>query len=84
MEGIDRKLIAALYESNFEFKKLYDEHLKIHDQLAKLENRKYLSPEESLTEKELKMKKLKGRERLIEIIDSSHQAESPQYSELTH
>ena len=78
MEGIDRKIIAALYESNIEFRRLYDEHIRLHEQLAKLENRNYLSSQETLKEKELKMKKLKGREKLLAIVDSNKNAGSEQ------
>lgn len=78
MDGIDRKIIAELYEKHIEFRRLYDEHLKLHEELAKFDNRKYLSESESNREKELKRKKLNGRERLIDIIN---QHKAPTYSE---
>ena len=78
MDGIDRKIIAELYEKHIEFRRLYDEHMKLHDQLSKFENRKYLSPVETNKEKELKMKKLHGRERLIDIIN---QHKEPHYQQ---
>lgn len=78
MDGIDRKIIAELYEKHIEFRRLYDEHMKLHDQLSKFENRKYLSEIESIKEKELKVKKLHGRERLIDIIN---QHKEPNYQQ---
>ena len=68
MDGIDQKIIAELYEKHIEFRRLYDEHMKLHEQLANFENRKYLSESDTNKEKELKRKKLHGRERLIDII----------------
>ncbi len=41
MDGIDRKLIAELYEKHVDFRRLYDEHMKLHEQLAKFEKRNY-------------------------------------------
>ncbi len=73
MEGVDRKIIAALYENSIEFRRLYDEHLRLHEKLAKLENRNFLTDQEIRQEKELKLKKLKGREKLLQIIESNKQ-----------
>lgn len=81
MDGIDRRIIAELYEKHAEFRRLYDEHLKLHEQLAKFENRNYLSPFETTLEKELKIKKLRGRERLLEIVD---QHREPLYQEVAN
>ena len=78
MDGIDRKIIAELYEKHVEFRRLYDEHMKIHEQLSKFENRNYLSPVETKKEKELKVKKLHGRERLIDIINQHKAADYQQ------
>ena len=47
MDGIDRKIIAELYEKHVEFRRLYDEHQKLHDELSKYEKRNYLSPKRS-------------------------------------
>lgn len=71
MDGIDRRIITELYEKHIEFRRLYDEHLKLHEQLSRFDNRNYLSASESEKEKQLKVKKLHGRERLLDIINQN-------------
>ena len=76
MENSDRDLIQKVLKNNFELRKLYDEHIDLEDRLSSLQRRPFLTTEESLIEKEIKMRKLKGVERMMSII-SPHRSEAP-------
>ena len=77
MENSDRDLIQKVLQNNFELRKLYDEHITLEDQLSSLQRRPFLTTEESIIEKEIKMRKLKGVERMMSII-SPHRGQGAQ------
>ena len=77
MENSDRELIQKVLQNNFELRKLYDEHINLEDQLSSLQRRPFLTTEESIIEKEIKMRKLKGVERMMNII-SPHRGQDAQ------
>lgn len=67
METRDIQLIEQYLEKDRKLATLYREHVGFEKQLAKLDNKLFLTPEEDLLRKELQKKKLKGKD-LIEVI----------------
>lgn len=71
MEPRDLDLIRRQAPENSQLADLYKEHVSYEKQLAKLDNKLFLTPEEETLRKELQKKKLKGKD-LIEAILSQH------------
>lgn len=74
MEKRDHEMISKMQLSNFELKRLYQEHIDIERRLSKFETRSFLTPIEQVELKRLKRKKLRGVDRMMSIL-SSHQIE---------
>jgi hypothetical protein len=70
------ELIAKLGDSDQELRALYDEHVAFGKLIEKLESKPYLNPTEDLEIKELKKKKLAGKTRIIDILDTYRKAEA--------
>jgi uncharacterized protein YdcH (DUF465 family) len=68
MEETDLQLIRRLIPRDKELKRLWDEHLEYEEKLDTLGRRKYLSTEEDMRRKELQKLKLKGKDRIEEIL----------------
>ena len=68
MEENDLQLIRKLIPKNKELKELWDEHLDYEQKLDQLNRRRYLSTEEEIKRKELQKLKLKGKDRIAEIL----------------
>ena len=68
MEENDLQLIRKLIAKNRELKELWDEHLDYEQKLEQLNRRRYLSTEEEIKRKELQKLKLKGKDRIAEIL----------------
>ena len=68
MERSDRELIEQVLLGNFELRKLYEEHCKIEEVLSSFESRPFLTSTEEIEEKRLKMKKLQGVDRMMNIV----------------
>ena len=68
MENHDRELILKVLKSNAQLQRLYKEHEDLELSLSGLQGRQFLTPEEELREKQLKLKKLKGVDRMMSII----------------
>ncbi len=66
---IDPTLLEKVQGENEEFKKLYQEHLDLKHRVEELNNMKFLSPEQELEKKTVQKQKLKGKDRMIEIIE---------------
>jgi ribosomal-protein-alanine N-acetyltransferase len=64
----EEKVREELIQSNFEFRKLYREHLDLDDQVRKMTRRKILTPEEELHRKQLQVEKLKAKDRMEDMI----------------
>ena len=47
---------------------LYKEHIDFEKQLAKLDNKLFLTPQEEVLRKELQKKKLKGKDKIESIL----------------
>jgi hypothetical protein len=67
MERSDRELIEQSLATNFELRKLYDQHLKFEQRLEKLGKQAYLTPAEQVEQKRLKRTKLAGVERMLHL-----------------
>ncbi len=63
-------VIEELIAVNEEFKKLWEEHEKLNRVVDEMSSRVYLSPEEEVELKRLKLLKLRGKEKLVEMIDN--------------
>ncbi len=62
-------IVEELLKFNDEFKKLWEEHEELDRIVDEMSEKVYLTPEEEIKLKELKLKKLKGKEKLVEIIE---------------
>ena len=74
MEENDLVLIRRLIPKNKELKVLWDEHMDYETKLDQLNKRRYLSTEEEMRRKELQKLKLKGKDRIAEILRGYREA----------
>lgn len=68
MERQDLELIQTYIKRDQQLEFLYKEHLDYEKQLAKLDNKLFLTPEEELQRKELQKRKLLGKDRIEDIL----------------
>ncbi|MFY9399351.1 MAG: DUF465 domain-containing protein [Desulfomonilia bacterium] len=68
MEETELRLIRRLIPKNRELKKLWDEHLEYEEKLEQLNRKRYLSTEEEVRRKEIQKLKLRGKDRIEEIL----------------
>ena len=66
---IDPTLLEKVQGENEEFKKLYQEHLDLKVRVEELNKMSFLTPELELEKKTVQKQKLKGKDRMIEIIE---------------
>ncbi len=66
---IDPTLLEKVQGENEEFKKLYQEHLDLKHRVEELNKMNFLTPEQELEKKTVQKQKLKGKDRMIEIIE---------------
>ncbi len=64
----DDSVITRLLDENEEYGQLYEEHIDLKDKVGRLRQKKHLSPEEDYELKQLKKKKLAGKDRMEKII----------------
>ncbi|MDT3693863.1 MAG: DUF465 domain-containing protein [Mucispirillum sp.] len=64
------ELYERISKENMEFKKLFDEHIRFEQDLEALYSLKYIPPEVDAKIKEIKKRKLFGKERMEQIIAS--------------
>lgn len=64
----DQQTISKLLESNDEFARLYKEHISLEQDLEAIYSLKYFPPEVEIKIKEIKVKKLKGKDRMEQIV----------------
>ncbi len=67
MERADRELIEKMIPSNFELKKLYEKHSDFEARLNKLGKKAFLTQSEELEQRQLKILKLRGVERMLKL-----------------
>lgn len=68
MELTDRQRITRAMESNVQLKRLWDEHLKLDEEIRRWEHQTYLTPLEQREIKRLKRKKLRGVDRIMMLL----------------
>lgn len=68
MEGRDLTLIEQHREKDEVLGGLYKEHVSYEKQLAKLESKLFLTPQEMVRKKELQKKKLMGKDKMETIL----------------
>ncbi len=68
MEETELQMIRRLIPKNQELKKLWDEHMDYEEKLDQLNRRRYLSTEEEIRRKEIQKLKLRGKDRIEEIL----------------
>lgn len=68
MERQDLELIQSASRKDKQLAELYKEHIDYERQLAKLDNKLFLTPEEDLKRKELQKKKLLGKDKIEDIL----------------
>jgi hypothetical protein len=68
MEKRDIELIEKYSAVDDELKKEVEEHCKFEELLNEFNKRAYLTPEEEVEKKRIKKLKLKGRDRIEEIL----------------
>ena len=64
------ELYERISKENAEFKKLFDEHIRFEQDLEALYSLKYFPPEVETKIKEIKRRKLLGKDRMEQIIAS--------------
>ena len=69
MEERDLKIVEQYADSDPELKTLWEEHALYEKQLAKFEEKAYLTPAEQMEMKTLKKQKLEGKTRLAAVLD---------------
>jgi hypothetical protein len=67
MERTERELIHRALVTNFEVRKLYDQHKEYEERLKKLSRQPYLTATEEQELRRLKQLKLHGVERMIRL-----------------
>jgi hypothetical protein len=65
VEKIDREMIERSLDSNFELRKLYQEHKELEDKLKALGHKHFLTEKEQQEELTLKQRKLRGVEKML-------------------
>ena len=68
MEAKDEQLILSLVDRDLELKRYYEEHVHLEKQLAQINHKGFLSPEEEVERKRLQKVKLAGKDRIMEIL----------------
>ena len=68
MERQDEELIRSLLDRDQELRQFYEEHLELEKQLASLQHKHHLTPEEELERKRIQKTKLAGKDRMMEIL----------------
>ena len=69
---IDPTLLEKVQGENEEFKKLYQEHLELKFRVEELNKMNFLSPEQELEKKTVQKQKLKGKDRMSQILEQYH------------
>lgn len=67
MESHERQMIEEAGKTNFELKKLYQQHRELEDRLGKLGRQGFLTSEEQAEQLRLKQLKLRGVERMLRL-----------------
>jgi len=69
MDTKDEQLILSLVDRDPELKRYYEEHVHLEKQLAQMNHKGFLNPEEEVERKRLQKVKLAGKDRIMEILN---------------
>ncbi len=64
------ELYERISKENIEFKRLFDEHIRLEQDLEALYSLKYFPPEVEVKIKEIKKRKLLGKDKMEQILSS--------------
>ena len=64
----EQEIVAKLREENPDFKKISDEHHELDVQLAEIDRKVYLTPEEEIERKKMQKQKLAKKDQMAEMI----------------
>lgn len=70
MEKTDRELVEKLSQSDKKLGRLYAEHKRLENELDRYSSRAFLTREEAQKERELKVRKLQGVDKMMQMIRS--------------
>ena len=68
MEMDENALIEHLKQTNPEFRRLMEEHLRYEQQLQEFNKLRYLTSEQEIEKKRVQKTKLRGKDRMAEIL----------------
>ncbi len=68
MEKHEEEMIRSLIDRDEELRRCYEEHVELEKQLATLQHKHFLTPEEELERKRIQKVKLAGKDRMMEIL----------------
>ena len=69
MEKKEEELIQSLLPHDADLKRYYEEHVALERQLAELNRKPYLTPEQELEKKQIQKRKLNGKDHIMQILD---------------
>lgn len=75
MEKHDEELIQQILHQDFRLKKLYQEHVRLDQEVARYERLAMHSATAALQHKALKKQKLQGKDEMMEILNGYKQSE---------
>lgn len=64
----EKEIAELLKKENEEFKKLTEEHRTLEELLAKIDNKRYLTPEEEFERKKIQKQKLLKKDRMAALV----------------
>ncbi|MBN1142693.1 MAG: DUF465 domain-containing protein [Deltaproteobacteria bacterium] len=67
MDDKELDLVRQLREENPRYRKLYEEHVLLEKELARLDGKRYLTPEEEFERKNIQKLKLAGKDEMETI-----------------
>lgn len=65
---MDKELVKTFAEKHEDIRALYEKHQELERELEELAKRPYLTTEEEIREKQIKLEKLHLKERIFELI----------------
>jgi uncharacterized protein YdcH (DUF465 family) len=64
----EEEIVEVLKKENAEFKKLTEEHRNLEELLAKIDNKRFLTPEEEVERKTIQKKKLLKKDKMAALV----------------
>ena len=64
----EEEIVEVLKKENAEFKKLTEEHRDLEELLARIDSKRFLTPEEEVERKTIQMKKLLKKDKMAALI----------------